>query len=76
MAGIPTGRFLDRLAQMAANAGLAVVAVDPAYTSKWGIQHWLGALQQICPDAGGHHTAAVVIGRSRARSASPATGKV
>ncbi len=63
VAGIPTGRFRDRLAQMAANAGLAVVAVDPAYTSKWGTQHWLGALQQICPDASGHHAAAVVIGR-------------
>lgn len=63
VAGIPTGRFRDRLAQMAANRHLAVVAVDPAYTSRWGAQHWLGALQHISPDASGHHAAALVIGR-------------
>ena len=34
VSGIPTGRFRDRLVQMAANAGLAVIAVDPAYTSR------------------------------------------
>jgi hypothetical protein len=63
VAGIPTARFRDRLTQMAANDGLAVIAVDPAYTSKWGAQHWLGALDDISPDANGHHAAAVVIGR-------------
>ena len=30
----PTGKFRDRLAQMA-NAGLPVIVVDPAYTSRW-----------------------------------------
>jgi IS605 OrfB family transposase len=35
VAGIPTARFRDRLVQMTANAGLAVVVVDPAYTSRW-----------------------------------------
>ncbi|MGI8875737.1 MAG: hypothetical protein ACR2KP_15735 [Egibacteraceae bacterium] len=30
IAGIPTARFRDRLAAMAANAGVSVVAVDPA----------------------------------------------
>jgi hypothetical protein len=34
--GIPTGRFRDRLTQMARNQGLWVIAVDPAYTSAWG----------------------------------------
>jgi IS605 OrfB family transposase len=63
VAGIPTGRFRDRLAQMAANTGIAVVAVDPAYTSIWGAQHWLAALRQASPDASGHHAAALVIGR-------------
>jgi hypothetical protein len=62
-AGIPTGRFRDRLAQMAASTGIAVVAVDPAYTSIWGAQHWLAALKQASPDATGHHAAALVIGR-------------
>jgi hypothetical protein len=36
VAGIPTARFRDRLVQMAANAGLPVIVVDPAYTSRWG----------------------------------------
>jgi hypothetical protein len=63
VAGLPTGRFRDRLVQMATNRGLAVVAVDPAYTSAWGAQHWLGVLRQHSPDATGHHSAAVVIGR-------------
>ena len=48
---------------MAANQGIAVVAVDPAYTSIWGGQHWLAALRQASPDASGHHAAAAVIGR-------------
>lgn len=63
VAGIPTARFRDRLTQMAANRGLAVVAVDPAYTSRWGAEHWLTALRTISPDASGHHAAALVIGR-------------
>jgi IS605 OrfB family transposase len=63
VAGIPTRRFRDRLVQMATNRGLAVVAVDPAYTSRWGAQYWLGALQQISPVASGHHAAALVIAR-------------
>jgi hypothetical protein len=51
VAGIPTGRFRDRLTQMCANQGLWVVAVDPAYTSQWGREHWLA------PNAGdrNHH---------------------
>ena len=61
--GISTGGFWDRLVQMATNVGLAVVAVDPAYTSRWGAQHRLGALKDMLPDATGHHAAAVVIGR-------------
>jgi IS605 OrfB family transposase len=80
VSGIPTGRFRDRLAQMAANAGLAVIAVDPAYTSRWGRQHWLAPLQeQASPvPASGHHAAAVVIGRRalghRARRRAGVTG--
>lgn len=40
VAGIPTARFRERLRGMACHAGLIVVAVDPAYTSRWGGQHW------------------------------------
>lgn len=63
VAGIPTARFRNRLVQMAANAGLWVVAVDPAYTSKWGAEHWLDPLKEISPEATAHHAASVVIGR-------------
>jgi IS605 OrfB family transposase len=63
VAGLPTGKFRDRLVQMATNAGLFVITVDPAYTSQWGAEHWLGAVRQISPIASGHHAAAVVIGR-------------
>jgi len=63
VAGIPTARFRDRLVQMASNAGLPVIVVDPAYTSRWGAEHWLGPLREHHPKATGHHAAALVIGR-------------
>jgi hypothetical protein len=65
VAGIPTRQFRDRLVQMAANRGLAVVAIDPGWTSKWGAAHWRQPLQakyqrrQITR----HHAACVVLGR-------------
>jgi len=61
--GIPTAKFAHRLIQMASNASLAVIAVDPAYTSMWGTEHWLVALKEISTEASGHHAAALVIGR-------------
>ena len=63
VAGIPAGRFRDRLVQMAANAGLAVLVVDPAYTSRWAAQHWLAPLREHHSETTGHHAAALVIGR-------------
>jgi hypothetical protein len=65
ISGIPTGRFRDRLVQMAYHRGLWVVAADPAYTSKWGGQHWQAPLQQRHPTTivTRHHAAGVVIGR-------------
>ncbi|ACU54351.1 transposase, IS605 OrfB family [Acidimicrobium ferrooxidans DSM 10331] len=63
IAGIPTAKFRNLLIQMAANTGITVVAVDPAYTSRWGAEHWLGALQETFIDISGHHAAALVIGR-------------
>jgi hypothetical protein len=63
VAGIPTGRFRDRLTQMAANRGLCVIAVDPAYSSRWGRQHWFEAIRQVSPEASGHHAAGIVTGR-------------
>jgi IS605 OrfB family transposase len=63
VAGIPTARFRGRLTHMAHNTGIAVIAVDPAYTSRWGAQHWLAPMQQHHPKLTGHHAAAFVIGR-------------
>jgi IS605 OrfB family transposase len=78
VSGVPTGKFRDRLVQMTHNAGLAVVAVDPAYTSRWGAEHWLAPLRAHHPQASGHHAAAVVIGRRalghRARRRAGVTG--
>ena len=63
VSGIPTGKLRDRLVQMAANAGLSVIVIDPAYTSHWGAEHWLRPLREHHPKATGHHAAALVIGR-------------
>jgi IS605 OrfB family transposase len=63
VAGIPTGKLRDRLIQMAANAGLSVIVINPAYTSRWGAEHWLRPLREHHPKATGHHAAALVIGR-------------
>jgi len=63
LSGIPTGKFRDRLTQMTSNASLAVIVTDPAYTSRWGAEHWLAPLRDHHPKATGHHAAALVIGR-------------
>lgn len=65
VSGLPTAKLRDRLAQMAHNAGVAVIAVDPAYTSRWGAEHWLAPLKAQFPEEPltGHHAASVVIGR-------------
>ena len=65
ISGLPTAQFRDRLTQMADNAGVAVIAVGPAYTSLWGAQHWLAPLQRQYPRSclTGHHAAAVAMGR-------------
>lgn len=63
VAGIPTAKFRQRLIGMAYAAGIAVVVVDPAYTSQWGGQHWRPALTRRTPTASRHHAAAVVIAR-------------
>ena len=63
VSAIPTGKLRDRLVQMAANAGLSVIVIDPAYTSRWGAEHWLRPLREYHPKATGHHAAALVTGR-------------
>jgi hypothetical protein len=64
--GMPTRRFRDLLVGMATNAGLWVVAVDPAWTSVWGGRYWQTPLNQSTRDSvavSRHHAAAVVIAR-------------
>ena len=63
VADIPTAKLRDRLTQMAANAGLSVIVIDPAYTSRWSAVHWLPLLREQHPETTGHHAAALVIGR-------------
>ena len=64
IAGIPTARFRTRLTGMASRRGIAVIGVDPAYTSRWGNQHWRKPLQQQTSEpVTAHHGAAVAIGR-------------
>ena len=82
IAGIPTARFRTRLTSMAARRGIAVIGVDPAYTSRWGNQHWRKPLQQQTSEpVTGHHGAAVAIGRRglglaiRRRPAGPRNGQ-
>jgi hypothetical protein len=82
VAGIPTRRFRTRLIGMAARRSIAVIGVDPAYTSRWGAQHWRKPLQQQTSDPATitvHHGAAAAIGRRglgmaiRRRPAGPRT---
>jgi IS605 OrfB family transposase len=63
ISGMPTGRLRARLVSMAAEAGLSIVAVDPAYTSVWGDQHWRRPLAAPRRTMTRHDAAAVAIGR-------------
>ncbi|MEV0691079.1 IS200/IS605 family accessory protein TnpB-related protein [Streptomyces sp. NPDC050388] len=63
VSGLPTGRLRTRLVSMADQTGTAVIAVDPAYTSKWGAQHWQKPLTSTMRNTSRHDAAAVAIGR-------------
>ncbi|MCU1699752.1 MAG: hypothetical protein JWR34_5815 [Mycobacterium sp.] len=64
VAGIPSAKFRTRLTAMATRRGIAIIGVDPAYTSKWGAQHWIKPLQQQTSEpVTRHHGAATAIGR-------------
>jgi IS605 OrfB family transposase len=63
ISGMPTSRLRARLVSMAAELGVAIVAVDPAYTSKWGAQHWQKPLTGKNRKTTRHEAAAVAIGR-------------
>ncbi|RPE42756.1 hypothetical protein EDD90_5917 [Streptomyces sp. Ag109_O5-1] len=63
----------------AAELGIPVIAVDPAYTSRWGAQHWQKPLTGKNRRTTRHDAAAVAIGRRalghpiRRRTAPPRT---
>jgi len=59
VSAIPTAVFRNRLTGMAAGAGIELLAVNPAYSSVWGDQHW----RRPYPNVTRHQAAATVIGR-------------
>ncbi|MEU9881196.1 IS200/IS605 family accessory protein TnpB-related protein [Streptomyces phaeochromogenes] len=59
----PTAKLKARLVSMAAEQDIAIVAVDPAYTSRWGAQHWQKPLTTRTRKTTRHDAAAVAIGR-------------
>ncbi|WP_392756789.1 IS200/IS605 family accessory protein TnpB-related protein [Streptomyces sp. LN590] len=63
ISGMPTARLKARLVSMAAEQGLAIVAVDPAYTSLWGAQHWQKPLTAPRRKMSRHDAAGIAIGR-------------
>ncbi|MFI2432554.1 IS200/IS605 family accessory protein TnpB-related protein [Streptomyces sp. NPDC018693] len=63
ISGMPVSRLRARLVSMAAELGIPVVAVDPAYTSKWGAQHWQKPLTSKNRKTSRHDAAAVAIAR-------------
>ncbi|EFL17069.1 IS200/IS605 family element transposase accessory protein TnpB [Streptomyces sp. C] len=63
ISGIPTGRLRARLTSMADATGIAIIAVDPAYTSKWGAQHWQKPLSSRTRKTTRHDAASIAIGR-------------
>jgi IS605 OrfB family transposase len=63
LASFPTSAFRRRLVVMCARAGLTVLAVDPAYTSRWGQYYWQRPLSTERRSITQHEAAAVVIAR-------------
>ncbi|MFF0481190.1 IS200/IS605 family accessory protein TnpB-related protein [Streptomyces sp. NPDC004435] len=63
ISGIPTGKLKARLVSMAAEQDMTIVAVDPAYTSMWGDQHWRKPLTSNKRKMSRHDAASVAIGR-------------
>lgn len=59
VSGMPTAVFCNRLAAMTNHAGIELLAVNPAYSSIWGGQHW----QHPYTNVTRHQAAATVIGR-------------
>jgi hypothetical protein len=63
VSGIPTARLKARLISMAAEQDMVIVAVDPAYTSQWGAQHWQKPLATPTRSTTRHDAASIAIAR-------------
>jgi hypothetical protein len=61
--GMPTGKLRARLLAMTAEADISIIAVDPAYTSMWGAEHWQKPLTTKKRATTRHQTASVAIAR-------------
>ncbi|TPQ17529.1 IS200/IS605 family element transposase accessory protein TnpB [Streptomyces sporangiiformans] len=59
----PISKLKARLVSMAAEQGIAIVAVDPAYTSRWGAQHWQKPLTTSTRQMSRHDAASIAVGR-------------
>jgi hypothetical protein len=59
VAGIPTAVFRNRLTAQAHRHDIRLYAVNPAYSSVWGAQHWRTPYENVTR----HQAAATVIGR-------------
>ncbi|MEV0602627.1 IS200/IS605 family accessory protein TnpB-related protein [Streptomyces sp. NPDC050315] len=59
----PTAKLRARLVAMTAEQDIALVAVDPAYTSRWGAQHWQQPLTSSNRKVSRHDAASIAIGR-------------
>ncbi|MYS76054.1 transposase [Streptomyces sp. SID5926] len=79
ISGMPTSRLRARLTSMADSTGITIIAVDPAYTSRWGAQHWQNPLTSTTRKTTRHDAASIAIGRRaqgcpiRRRTAPPRT---
>lgn len=63
ISGMPTAKLRARLTSMAERTGISIIAVDPAYTSRWGAGHWQKPLSGKNRKSTRHDAAAVAIGR-------------
>jgi IS605 OrfB family transposase len=63
ISGMPVAKLRARLVSMAAELGITIVAVDPAYTSRWGAQHWQKPLTSKTRKTTRHDAAGIAIGR-------------
>ncbi|MFF7978631.1 IS200/IS605 family accessory protein TnpB-related protein [Streptomyces sp. NPDC007901] len=63
ISGMPTGKLRARLTSMADATGITIIAVDPAYTSKWGSQHWQKPMASPTRKTTRHDAASIAIGR-------------